>query len=106
MKAKTTDSKQSYDLEQRVGLLEYQFNQVVIPVLNRIETMQTSLKDTLNGLRYVETKEFDAYQKDAEGKFATKDDVSGTKKLVYWILGLAGSVFLILVAAFVGVALK
>lgn len=93
------------DLESRVGLLEYQFNEI-FKKLDRMEAKQDASIRQIDTLQYVSTHEFDQYTKEASQTYATKTDLSGQSKLLYWLLGLVGSIFLLGVAAFIGIVIK
>lgn len=106
---KQTNSSQGRtndDIEVRVASLELRMSEILIPMLNRIELSQAAMKTSMDTMRFVPIKDFSNYQKEAEDKFATSKDLAGTNRLLYWILGLVGSVFMLGVAAFIGVVIK
>lgn len=97
--------QRSDKIEARINLLEYQFSQVM-KALESIESKQDLIKGTLDTLRYVEVKEFATYEKEAEKKFASKDELRNNTRLLYWLLGLQGSIFLTVIATIIGLVIK
>lgn len=93
------------DVEARVALLEYQFSQFS-KSLDRIEGKQDAAIRQIDTLKYVHVHEFEEYKKDSENRFATKASQASQSRLLYWILGLIGSIFLLAIAAFIGLVIK
>lgn len=100
-----TQNNRNDDVEARVSLLEYQFREVQRG-LGRIETKQDAAIRQIDTMDKVSNHEFDSYVKDASKTFATIADVNATKRLVYWILGLVGGIFIGVTLAIVGVVLR
>lgn len=101
-----TQNQTNDGIEKRVSILEYQFEKVVVPSLARIESKQDAAIRQIDTLKYVNTHEFEGYKGEVEKKYATASDLRSNTKLLYWLLGLMGSIFLLGVAAFIGLVLK
>lgn len=97
-KAPQTQTSRNDDIDARVGLLEYQFREVQ-KILSRIENKQDAAIRQIDTLKYVSTHEFDAYVKDASKNFASASTVR-------WLLGLVGGIFVGVILAIIGVALR
>jgi hypothetical protein len=93
------------DIEARTSLLEYQIGQVA-KQLERIENKQDAAIRQIDTLKYVSTHEFEEKNKDNDKKYADKDAVRTISKLLYWVLGILASIFLVGLAAFIGLVLK
>lgn len=93
------------DVEARVALLEYQFSQVS-KMLERIEDKQDAAIRQIDTLKYVSTHEFEQFKVDQSKIVASKESVASITKLLWWVLGILASVFVVGVAAFIGLVLK
>jgi hypothetical protein len=93
------------DVEARVALLEYQFGQVN-KILERIENKQDAAIRQIDTLKYVSTHEFEQYKADQSKVVASKESVASITKLLWWVLGILASVFVVGVAAFIGLVIK
>lgn len=100
-----TLKQQREDTEARVALLEYQFGQFS-KALERIEGKQDAAIRQIDTLKYVSQHEFDEFKKDVSNTYATITAQGSQSRLLYWILGLIGSIFLLAIAAFIGLVVK
>lgn len=96
MNAQRQNPKQD-DIEPRVNLLEYQFDEV-IKRLDRIETKQDVAASIFASQRNVDVQTFQEFIKDADKKYATNESIKPMKTL-FWgivtalILGLISLAF-------------
>ncbi len=99
---KQTNSSQGRtndDIELRVASLEIRFQDIVIPMLNRIELSQGAMKTAMDTMRFVPIKDFTDYQKEAEKKYASAATVR-------WLLGIVGGIIIGASITILGVALR